>query len=82
MSVVVNKTKNEMSEEISSQFDIYNDYYLYMKYEMKRIKKDKEYLLNLLADKKKELEEYIKEKKLNFKLMASIVKLIDFYNSL
>lgn len=78
----INKTKNEMSGEVSSQFDIYEDHYLYVKYEMKRVKKDKEYLLKLLADKKKELEVYIANKKLNFKSMDSIIKLIDYYNSL
>jgi hypothetical protein len=78
----INKTKNEMSGETSSQFDIYEDHYLYVKYEMKRVKKDKEYILNLLADKRKELETYITAQKLNFKSMDSIKKLIDYYNSL
>ncbi len=78
----INKTKNEMSGETSSQFDIYDDHYLYVKYEMKRVKKDKEYILNLLADKRNELETYITAQKLNFKSMDSIKKLIDYYNSL
>jgi len=78
----INKTKNEMSGEISSQFDIYEDHYLYVKYEMKRVKKDKEYLLNLLADKRKELETYISAQKMNLKSMDSIKRLIDYYNSL
>ena len=71
-----------MSGETSSQFDIYEDHYLYVKYEMKRVKKDKEYLLNLLADKRKELEVYIAAQKMNFRSMDSIKKLIDYYNSL
>jgi len=78
----INKFKNEMSGETSSQFDIYEDHYLYVKYEMKRVKKDKEYLLNLLADKRKELEVYIAAQKMNFRSMDSIKKLIDYYNSL
>jgi hypothetical protein len=78
----INKTKNEMSGELSSQFDIYEDHYLYVKYEMKRVKKDKEYILNLLADKRKELETYLTIQKLNFKSMDSIKKLIDYYNTL
>lgn len=78
----INNIKNEMSGELSSQFDIYEDHYLYVKYEMKRVKKDKEYLLNLLADKRKELETYLEVKKLNLKSMDSIKKLIDYYNSL
>jgi hypothetical protein len=78
----INKIKNEMSGEVSSQFDIYEDHYLYVKYEMKRVKKDKEYILNLLSDKRKELETYITAQKINFKSMDSIKKLIDYYNSL
>ena len=80
--MVGNKNQNEMSGEMSSQFDIYEDHYLYVKYEMKRVKKDKEYLLNLLADKKKELETYFTTQKLNFKSVDSIKKIIDYYNSL
>ena len=80
--MVGNKNQNEMSGEMSSQFDIYEDHYLYVKYEMKRVKKDRDYLLNLLADKRKELETYIAVQKLNFKSMDSIKKLIDYYNSL
>jgi len=78
----INKTKNEMSGETSSQFDIYEDHYLYVKYEMKRVKKDKEYILNLLADRRKEMEAYMTVEKLNIKSMDSIKKLIDYYNSL
>jgi hypothetical protein len=78
----INKSKNEMSGEVSSQFDTYEDHYLYVKYEMKRIKKDKEYLLDLLADKRKEMETYAKDQKLNFKSIDSIKKLVDYYNTL
>jgi len=78
----INKSKNEMSGEVSSQFDTYEDHYLYIKYEMKRVKKDKEYLLNLLTDKRKEMEAYAKDQKVNFKSMDSIKKLVDYYNSL
>ncbi len=61
-----------MSGETNSQFDIYEDHYLFVKYEMKRVKKDKEYILKMLADKRIELESYITTQKLNFKLMDSI----------
>ena len=78
----INKLKNEMTGELSSQFDVYEGYYLYVKYEMKRIKKDKEYVLSLLPDKRKELETYIANQKINFKSMDAIKKLIDYYNIL
>ena len=78
----INKEKNEMSGEIRSRFDVYDDYFFYIKYEMKRVKKDKEYILQLLPDKRKELETYIKDQKINFKSFESIQKLVDYYNSL
>jgi len=78
----INKQKNEMSGELSSQFDAYEDYYLYMKQEMKRLKKDKEFLLNMLSDKRKELEAYINVQKINFKSIDAIGKFIAYYNSL
>lgn len=77
----INKLKNDMTGELSSQFDAYEDYYLYIKYEMKRLKKDKEYILGLLSDKKKELNQYVIQQKINFKSIESIKKLIDYYNS-
>jgi len=78
----INKLKNEMTGELSSQFDIYEDHYLYVKYEMKRLKKDKEFILGLLTDKRKELEAYITSQKINFKSIESIKKLIEYYNSI
>ena len=78
----INKLKNDMTGEMSSQFDNYEDHYLYVKYEMKRLKKDKDFILDLLSDKRKELETYITDQKINFKSIESIKKLIDYYNSL
>lgn len=78
----INKSKNDMTGEIRSQFDLYEDHYLYVKYEMKRLKKDKEYILDLLSDKRKELEQYIGTQKINFKSIESIKKIIDYYNSI
>ncbi len=77
----INKLKNDMTGELTSQFDTYEDYYLYVKYEMKRLKKDKEYILGLLSDKRKQLDEYVLQQKINFKSIESIKKLIDYYNS-
>ena len=78
----INQTKDEISGQINKQFDTYEDHYLYVNYEMKRLKKDKAYLLNLLADKSKELEAYISSEKLNFKSFDSIKKLVTYYNTL
>src|SRR6185503_7743621 len=68
----INKFKNDMTGEVSSQFDNYEDYYVYVKYELRRLKKDKEYILDLLSDKRKELEAYITSQKVNFKSIDSI----------
>ena len=78
----INKLKNDMTGEVSSQFDNYEDHYVYVNYEIKRLKKDKEYILDLLSDKRKELEAYSTSQKVNFKSTESVKKLIDYYNSI
>lgn len=78
----INRLKNEMTGEVSSQFDVYDDYYLFFNNEIKRIKKDKEYILDLLSDKRKELDQYISSKRISFKSMDSIKDLVEYYNSI
>ncbi|MBA4851890.1 hypothetical protein [Emticicia sp. BO119] len=47
-----------------------------------KIKKDKKALLGVLNDKSAELEQYIKDKKTNFKEDASVAALVEYYNTL
>ena len=49
---------------------------------MQRMKKDKTLLLNILADKRDIIEQYIKVNNLSCKSIAGIQKIVDYYNSL
>ena len=74
--------KNELSGEIMRLFETYEDYYLFAKDSMKRIKKDKNFILGELADNQEAVADYIRANKLNLKNQAGLVQLFSFYNSL
>lgn len=78
----VNERKNELSGEIAKDFETTENYYLFVKGEMKRVKKDKDFFIAELADKQVAVIQYIQSNKLNCKNNDQIVKLIRFYNSL
>lgn len=78
----VTERKNELSGEVAKDFDTYENYYLFVNREMKRLKKDKDFLLAELSDKDTEIRQFIQNNKLNFKNDKHIVRLIDFYNTL
>jgi hypothetical protein len=49
---------------------------------MKRIKRDKDFILTALADKQDAVEVFIKSNKLNVKNPPDFVRLINYYNTL
>lgn len=57
-------------------------YFIFKDGKMDKIKKDKKDLLSALSDKKDQLDEFIKTKKLNLKSDDDIKALLDYYNSL
>ena len=73
---------NELSGEKSREFIIREELYVQFKGEFKRVKKDKEFFLTLLADQAAALNKYIGENKPNFKNEDQLSKLIAYYNSL
>jgi hypothetical protein len=73
---------NELSGEKSKEFMVRENGYIYMGGEMKRIKKEKEFFMNILADQAGPVNQYLIANKINFKNDDQIVKLIEFYNSL
>jgi hypothetical protein len=78
----VTERRNELSGEVVKDFDTYENYYLFMNGEMKRWKKDKEFILGELADKKAQVNEFIQSQKLNPKNNDHVVKIINYYNTL
>jgi hypothetical protein len=79
-TIAVNK--NDLSGEIEKQFNTYEDYYIFSNNKMKRLKKEKDFILSIVSGKNDKLELFFKENDINFKNINDLIKLFDFYNSL
>lgn len=73
---------NEMSGEKSKEFIVRENLYVFIKGEMKRVKKDKEFFTGLFADQLAAVNGYINSNKINYKSEEGLLKLVNFYNSL
>lgn len=85
VKAVVKKTierRNELSGEVVKEFESTEQTYLFTKGEMKILKKDKDFILSVLADKKTELNQYLSEHVTNFRNQEHIIRLLNYYNSL
>jgi len=78
----IEEKKNELSGEIAKDIETTENYYLFTKNEMKRLKKDKAFILSQLADKQAEINQFIQSNKINYKNTDDLIKLFNFYNSL
>lgn len=78
----IEQFKNEYTGEIAKEFVQYDNLYVFFNGEMKGVKRDKKFFVELMQDKSKEIEEYLKQHKTNFKNTAQIANLITYYNSL
>jgi len=74
--------KNELSGEVLKEFETIENIYLFAKGEMKRLKKDKDFILSILADKEQEVARYSTENKTSFKNIDQVGQLLRYYNSL
>ncbi|NCI45361.1 hypothetical protein [Sediminibacterium soli] len=77
----VNERKNELSGEITREFDTYEDYYFFQNGAMKRWKRTKEFLLELMADRQREILKYIEDNKIKPGKIEQVAKLVFFYNT-
>jgi hypothetical protein len=73
---------NELSGERSKEFIVREDLYMVTKGEIRRVKKDKDFILGLLSDQTVALNNYINEKKPNFRNESDLAQLISYYNTL
>ncbi|MEO7531797.1 MAG: hypothetical protein ABIS69_10310 [Sediminibacterium sp.] len=78
----ISEKKSELSGEVTKEFETYENYYLFINGEMKRLKKDKEFILAELADKQAQMSQYIQSQKLNPKNNEHLIKIINYYNTL
>lgn len=74
--------KNDFSGEMVKEFALYEDLYAYQNGEMKRLKKDKDFLLMLMHDKRAEMDEYLKQNKKNLKNQQILAETFKYYNQL
>lgn len=82
MVKVINADKDEMAGTMQMEFVLYEEYYLFNRGKMWRIKKDKSEALNQLADKKEKIQAFIDENHLKLKSIDEWKQVIDYYNTL
>lgn len=78
----IEEKKSELSGEIAKDIETTENYYLFTKNEMKRLKKDKDFILSQLADKQAEINQFIQSNKINYKNTDDLTRLFNFYNAL
>jgi len=76
------QTQNMMTREVKNEFVQYDEYYIFRHGEIKKLKKDKEFVLDLLKNEHKKIEDYLKDKKMNFRNITMLTSLFNYYNSL
>jgi hypothetical protein len=79
---VIVTNKNAMSGEEKKEINEYTDYYLFSAGALKKMKKDKAFLLTAMDDKKDKVAAYAADNKLNFKSIDDIGQIIRYYNAL
>jgi hypothetical protein len=78
----VTERRNDFVNGTIVDYETYEDYYFFAKGVMKRIKKDKDFILAELSDKQAEVNQYILSNKINLRNQEQLVKLVAYYNSL
>lgn len=79
---VISERKDDLSGEITKEYRVYEDDYVYNRTTMQRIKKDKDFLLTVLADKKDKVESFINDNHIRCKSTEDFRRVIDYYNTL
>lgn len=72
--------KNDLSGEVTNEFESYEEYYAFSGKEMKRIKRDHDFILSLLIDKKEQADTFLRTNKINLRNASQMIRVIDFYN--
>jgi len=82
MRKAIDTRKNDLSGEIFKEFTLYEDLYIYQNGEMKRLKKDRDFLLALMQDQRAKMEEYLGRDKKNLKNPQILAETLRYYNQL
>ena len=74
--------KDFFSGDVKREFRVAEEYYFYTAGSLERVHKNKEEILEFMADQRKLMDEYVKANKISFKSADDIMKLVDYYNTL
>ena len=74
--------KNDLTGEVEKEFTEYIEYYVYFNNEIKPLKKNQQFFLDMMNDKAKAVEKFIDADNISFKNIESIKNLVAYYNSL
>ena len=78
----VAERKDVVFGDRDQDFDTYESYYLFNKGEMKKLKRDKDFILAELSDKQEQVNQFLQSNKINLKNNEQLAKLINYYNTL
>ena len=81
MNKKIETNKNEFSGEILKEFALQEEYYFLVDGVIKRLKKDKDFLLNIMSDKRIKINEYMSINKGSLKNEDYLMNLFIYYNS-
>jgi len=74
--------KDEFGGHDTREYRIYNDFYVFCRGKITRVKKDIKFFLELTSDKHEQMDDYLKKNKVSFKSDDDVRKFIHFYNGL
>lgn len=81
--IVAGKLTDGVNPGSNDRYKIVSDYYAINKFgAVELLKNSKKDLLELMADKKNEIEKYIKDNKLNIKRKNDLINIFGYYNTL
>ncbi len=72
--------KNDLSGEISKEFINSTEYYIYYNNEIKMLKRNKQFFVDLMKNKRDFIEDNIEDKNINFKNIESLQRLVNLFN--
>lgn len=79
---VISQRKDDLSGEVTKEYQAYEEYYLFDGTTMQRVKKDKAFILAALNSKRDQIEAFMDANKLKAKSADDIKRIIDYYNTL
>jgi len=78
----ISETRNALTASVSRDFETIETLYVYQNGSMTRVRKDKDFMLSKMADKKEEMAVYLQSHKISFRDPLQLAELVNYYNGL